>query len=72
MVFADATARDAAVTSPSEGMVCYLKDTDQLRSYNGATWVAVTSVLTGDVLTEDSTNLRVGINETSQIGRAHV
>ena len=65
MVFADATARDAAVTSPSEGMICYLKDIDQVQSYNGSSWASVTSVLTGDVLTEDSTNLRVGINEAS-------
>ena len=30
MVFADAAARDAAITSPSEGMFAFLKDTDVL------------------------------------------
>ena len=30
MVFADATARDAAITSPSEGMFAFLKDVDKL------------------------------------------
>jgi hypothetical protein len=30
MVFADATARDAAITSPSEGMFAFLKDDDKL------------------------------------------
>jgi hypothetical protein len=30
MVFADATARDAAITSPSQGMFAFLKDDDKL------------------------------------------
>lgn len=38
MTFADAAARDAAVTSPSEGMVAFLKDTDQLVAYDGTNW----------------------------------
>jgi hypothetical protein len=33
MVFANATARDAAITSPSEGMFAFLKDTDTLTVY---------------------------------------
>jgi hypothetical protein len=41
--FANATARDAAVTSPQEGNVCYLKDTDAVMTYSGAAWVAVGS-----------------------------
>lgn len=40
-VFADATARDAAVTSPQEGNVCYLKSTDAVMTYSGSAWVAV-------------------------------
>jgi hypothetical protein len=40
-VFANATARDAAVTSPQEGNACYLKDTDQVLTYSGSAWVAV-------------------------------
>jgi hypothetical protein len=40
-VFANATARDAAVTSPQEGNSCYLKDTDQVLTYSGSAWVAV-------------------------------
>lgn len=39
--FADAAARNAAVTSPQEGNVCYLKDTDEIMTYSGSTWVAV-------------------------------
>jgi hypothetical protein len=30
MVFASAAARDAAITSPSEGMFAFLKDDDKL------------------------------------------
>jgi hypothetical protein len=33
MVFADSTARDAAITAPSEGMFAFLKDTDKLTVY---------------------------------------
>ena len=33
MVFADAAARDAAITAPSEGMFAFLKDDDKLTVY---------------------------------------
>lgn len=39
--FASAAARDAAVTSPQEGNVCYLKDTDAVMTYSGSAWVTV-------------------------------
>lgn len=39
-VFANAAARDAAVTSPQEGNACYLKDTDVIQVYTGSTWAA--------------------------------
>ena len=38
MVFADSSARDSAVSSPTEGMICFLKDTDVLQFYSGSTW----------------------------------
>lgn len=41
IVFADATARSAALTSPTEGMVTYLADTNALTVYDGSAWVAV-------------------------------
>ena len=37
--FAGTAARSSAVTSPSEGMVAYLQDTDQLSYYDGSAWV---------------------------------
>ncbi len=39
-VFASATARDAAITSPAEGQHCFLKDTDALQYYTGSAWIA--------------------------------
>lgn len=39
MVFADAAARDAAITSPQEGMHVWLKDTDEEFEYDGTSWV---------------------------------
>ena len=38
MVFANATARDAAITSPTEGMFVFLKDTDTLTYHDGSDW----------------------------------
>ena len=35
-VFADATARDAAITSPVEGQACYRSDDDKLEIYDGS------------------------------------
>lgn len=37
-VFADATARDAAITSPQEGQISFLKDSDVLTYYSGSSW----------------------------------
>jgi hypothetical protein len=45
LVFASATARDAAITSPQEGQTCYLKDTDAVMTYSGSAWVAVSSTV---------------------------
>ena len=41
MVFADASARSTAITSPSEGMVTYLSDSDTLWSYSGSAWTEI-------------------------------
>lgn len=38
MVFAGTAAREAAITSPSEGMFAFLKDTDTLTFYDGSSW----------------------------------
>jgi hypothetical protein len=40
-VFASAAARTAAVTSPQEGNMSFLKDTNSTEYYDGAAWTAV-------------------------------
>jgi hypothetical protein len=50
-VFANATARDAAVTSPQEGNSCYLKDTDNIMVYSGSAWVTKSVTATSSGLT---------------------
>lgn len=72
-VFADATARDAAVTSPQEGNMCYLKSTDTVQYYSGSAWTAVsggsTSPLTtkGDIWGYSTTNARVPVGTNGQV-----
>ena len=45
--FADATARDAAISSPTEGMFVYLTGTNALQFYDGSSWTATS--LTADI-----------------------
>lgn len=46
-VFANTTARDAAITSPQEGQFAYTKDTNSLWYYTGSAWAA--SGAAGDI-----------------------
>jgi len=71
-VFANATARDAAVTSPQEGNSCYLKDTDVIQVYSGSSWVVKSggsSPLTtkGDLYTYSTTDTRLGVGTNGQL-----
>jgi hypothetical protein len=43
MVFSNAAARTAAITSPVEGMTTYLEDTNFIDTYNGTAWVQTIS-----------------------------
>jgi hypothetical protein len=38
MRFANATARDSAVSSAEEGMFCFLQDSNTLQFYDGSSW----------------------------------
>lgn len=71
-VFANATARDAAVTSPQEGNSCYLKDTDVIQVYSGSSWVVKSggsSPLTtkGDLYTYSTTDTRIGVGANGTV-----
>lgn len=72
MVFADAAARTAAIASPQEGMISYLKDTNATQYYSGSAWVSIggsTSPLTtkGDLYTYSTTDARLGVGTNGQV-----
>jgi hypothetical protein len=71
LVFADAAARTAAITSPQEGQTSYLKDTDVIQVYSGSAWVTKSggSPLTtkGDLYTYSTTDARLGVGTNGQI-----
>lgn len=58
IVFADAAARTAAIASPTEGMVTYLEDDNELYKWTGADWenIAAPSPVTteGDLIIGDA------------------
>jgi hypothetical protein len=60
-VFADASARNSAISSPQEGQHCFLKDTNSFQFYNGTAWEAspvgdITGVTAGSGLTGGGTS----------------
>jgi hypothetical protein len=59
-VFADAAARTAAVTSPQEGNMSYLKDTNSIEYYSGSGWVSSGSIPAYAAWTPTFSNLTVG------------
>jgi hypothetical protein len=40
-IFADAAARDVAISVPTQGNLVYLQDVDELQKWNGSAWVPV-------------------------------
>jgi hypothetical protein len=75
MVFASSAARASAITSPQEGMISFLKDTDTMQFYTGAAWSNVdtgSSPLTtkGDLYTFSTTNARLGVGTNGQVLQA--
>lgn len=72
MVFADETARDDALTTPTEGMVAYLQNANKVTIYDGSVWRVID--LTNQTYTPTWTNVTVGTSPTivtryHQIGR---
>jgi hypothetical protein len=46
IVFSNAAARTSAITTPVEGQVTYLEDTNELSIYSGSAWVAIATSAT--------------------------
>ena len=55
MVFADSAARSAAITSPQQGMITFLKGTNSTEYYSGSAWVAVSGTSGGMTLLSTTT-----------------
>jgi hypothetical protein len=79
-VFANATARDAAVTSPQEGNFAFLKDTNTTTYYTGSAWTNLDTTgmvnpmtTTGDTIysSSGSTPARLGIGTAGQVLRVN-
>lgn len=72
MVFADGTARDTAIPTAVEGMICYLESDNSVLKYDGSDWVSVAldinldadrAVITnsgGDLVVSDVTATELG------------
>lgn len=71
MVFADSTARSTALTSPTEGMVTYLSDTNALEYYTGSAWATVgqDTTLTNVLITapRETTNIQADATSGAEI-----
>jgi hypothetical protein len=76
LVFANATNRDAEITSPQEGQFAYLKDTNVTTYYTGSAWANLDTTgmtnpmtTTGDTIysSSGSTPARLGIGTAGQV-----
>lgn len=65
LVFASAAARDAAITSPQEGQIAYLKDTNGTTYYTGSAWASLVPTSFGKVLQVVSATYSTQVTSTS-------
>jgi hypothetical protein len=70
-VFANATARDAAITSPQEGQACYLKDTDAVMTYSGSAWVSIAPASSGGLTLLSTTTITSATTTISSISGSY-
>jgi len=50
ITFSNSAARSSAITSPVEGMVTYLADTDSYQFWNGSAWTNLVSASSGNII----------------------
>jgi hypothetical protein len=70
MTFTNSTARDAALPTPLEGMVCYLTASDHFQVYSGSAWV--TFDIAWNAWTPTFTNLTQGTGATTSAFYARI
>jgi hypothetical protein len=68
-VFASAAARTSAITSPQEGQMSFLKDTNSTEYYDGAAWAAVGS--SGGMALLSTTSLTGATTTISSISQSY-
>jgi hypothetical protein len=82
MVFSNAAARTAAITSPVEGMLTWLEDVNRYENYNGTAWVSpfgltllntttftsATTVNVDNVFTSAFVNYKIIVTATAAAG----
>jgi hypothetical protein len=86
MVFSNAAARTAAISSPVEGMLTYLEDVDRYEHWNSSAWVspfgltkitdasfsAQTSVSINNCFTSTYSNYKVLLDITTRVGNGAI
>jgi hypothetical protein len=60
MVFSNAAARTAALTTPVDGMLTYLEDSDTYESYTSGSWITVADGTGWTTFTPTMTGLTIG------------
>jgi hypothetical protein len=71
-VFADAAARTAAITSPQEGQMSYLKDTNATEYYSGSAWTSLAPAASGGMTLISTTTLSGASVTLSSIPQTYV
>lgn len=68
MVFASTTARDAALTSPTEGMLVWLEDSNKFVYYTGSAWSDLLS--TSQTISDKSANYSIVAGDAQKLIRS--
>jgi hypothetical protein len=69
MVFASATARDAAIATPSEGMLAWLEDSNKFVYYTGSAWADLLGV-TAQTISDKSANYSIVAGDAYKLIRS--